>query len=139
MKYIIAIGGNELIDPEGSHQALLGDWNPYGKLVKISNEDYDLTSEVWTVFRGSIVSRSKNKSSKGTRYLLQLHRVIAHRMWLNETPFSHTQIVKFKDGDRYNMQRENIMIVERTRSMSHGIHEKAKSVMEAINKKEEKE
>ncbi len=113
MKYIIALGGETPIDPERKFTSLLGDWNPAGKLVKVSDEDYDLASEVWTLFRGSVVSRSTRKDSRGRRYLLQLHRMIAQRMWTETGQFNQNSIVVFKNGDRYDMRRENLEIRQR--------------------------
>ncbi|MBT9169260.1 MAG: hypothetical protein DDT19_02614 [Syntrophomonadaceae bacterium] len=132
MRYIIALGGNEPINPDGRYTDVLGSYNPNGRLVVISDEDYDLKDEDWTIFQGTITSLTKHKSSKGSRYYLQLHRIIAQRVWSGDEPFSHNHIVKFKDGNRYNMQRENIVIEvrgQRNRSM----YERARKEMERIN------
>ncbi|MBT9169455.1 MAG: hypothetical protein DDT19_02815 [Syntrophomonadaceae bacterium] len=131
MKYIIALGGNELIN-DGRYTNILGDYNPMGKLVQVSDEDYDLKDEEWTVFQGVVTSLRKHKSSKGSRYYLQLHRLIAQRLWSGDEPFSHNHIVRFKDGNRYNMQRENIVIEVRGQR-DRNEYERARREMERIN------
>jgi len=139
MKYLIAIGGNEPIKQNQENDSFLPEnWNPNGKLIKISDEDVDLTDESWVLFKGAVIARSKTKSSKGKRFLMQLHRLIAQRIWANksETSLSHNHIVKFKDGDKYNMQRENIEICERGQLIGEKarILKEAKEIVDEINK-----
>lgn len=134
MKYIIALGGNIPINPDGKYNDLIGNWNPLGQLVKVSDEDYDLSHENWVVFRGAIVSRSKHKNSKGVRYLLQLHRLIGMRIWKGEEPFSHLLCVNFINGDKYDMRRENLKIVKRGWVEKNTLFEEAQKKMKEINK-----
>lgn len=135
MKYIIALGGESLINPDGEHDDLLGDWNPLGTLVKVDDQDYDLASEAWMLFRGTVVARSKARDARGKRFLLQLHRVIAMRMWKGEEAFSHLHIVKFKNEDRLDMRRENLLIMKRgwqERTLTD-LQKEAQEVMKKIN------
>jgi len=136
MKYIIALGGETPIDPERKFTSLLGDWNPNGRLVKVSDEDYDLAAETWSMFRGSVVARSTRKDSKGKRYLNQLHRLVAQRMWIGKEQFNHTILVFFKNGDRYDMQRENLEIRQRgaNRERDPERRKMLKEMTERINK-----
>jgi len=136
MKYIIAIGGETPIDPERKFTTLLGDWNPNGRLVKVSDEDYDFASKVWTLFRDGVVSRSTKKDSKGRRYLMQLHRMIAQRMWTGEETFNHSILVFFKNKDKYDMQRENIELRKRgaNRERDPERRKMLKEMTERINK-----
>ncbi|MDP1909755.1 MAG: hypothetical protein Q8K85_15760 [Hyphomicrobium sp.] len=135
MKYIIALGGEMLIDPERKFASLLGDWNPNGRLVKVSDEDYDFASEVWTLFRGSVVARSTRKDSKGRKYLMQLHRLVAQRVWTGKEQFDHTILVFFKNGDRYDMRRENLEIRARgaNRNRDPELRRALKEMTERIN------
>lgn len=103
---------------------------PSGHQVKLDNEDYDKVSLYFWRIRFScrdldqknilVLAPAKNKQGRPTHILL-------HRLVMGKPPRDYA--VKFKDGDRLNMQKGNLFLVRYgrwTRKKEKRLRERAK-------------
>lgn len=126
MKTIVAVGmqGREL---EGGHVI--------GETFMIDDVDEDLVGYQWRLHRGyAVTDKVGFKNARGRASLVSLHRLIASFMY--EDVFDGKKVVGFKNNDKKDCTRGNIVIKPRTGKLNEA-YAKARELMDKYNEVEE--
>lgn len=108
MKTLYAQGGNNMYKNYGFK----------AQEIIVDDDDYEYLKQFkWVVLNGYTVTRDVTwKGKNGKQTVASMHRMIAARM--DAGVYEKGIIVKFKDGNRWNCQKDNLFVGRRDNKMN---------------------
>lgn len=107
MKTLVALGGNNMYK----------DYGIKAQEIMVDEDDYEYLKQYrWVILNGYAVTRDVSwKGKDGKQTVASMHRMIAAKM--DAGVYERGVIVKFKDGNRWNCQRNNLFMGRRDNKM----------------------